>query len=57
MRQDAVTVSNGAKIMPPTWSVECLGAVGREQMSRGIRDDIGDKVDMFINAYLSVNPK
>ncbi|MGA2267560.1 MAG: hypothetical protein ABSH44_03720 [Bryobacteraceae bacterium] len=39
-----------------TWSVAGIGGVSRNN-PRAIRDDIKDYVDMFINAYLSVNPK
>ena len=39
-----------------TWSVGEVGTVGRDRL-RGVRDGIKDLVDMFINAYLSVNPK
>jgi hypothetical protein len=39
-----------------TWDVAELGTVGRVNL-RSIRERIKDLVDMFINAYLSVNPK
>lgn len=39
-----------------TWSVTAVGIVSRENF-RNIRDYIKDRVDEFINAYLSVNPK
>lgn len=37
-----------------TWSV---GGFGRTSDLKGIRECIKDQVDIFINAYLSVNPK
>jgi len=37
-----------------TWSV---GALGFAKEMQGIRDGTKNMVDMFINAYLSVNPK
>lgn len=39
-----------------TWGVESLGTVGRSKIET-IRDTVNDEVDMFINAYLSQNPK
>ena len=39
-----------------TWSVGAVGTIGRSNL-RDIRNSIRDHVDMFINAYLSVNPK
>ena len=39
-----------------TWVVSRLGYVGEEHLSM-IRDRIKDQIDIFINDYLSVNPK
>jgi hypothetical protein len=39
-----------------TWSVAGVGTVGRDNL-RDIRNSTKDRVDEFINAYLSVNPK
>jgi hypothetical protein len=56
--QQAVTVlSNKALTMAPTWSSSSAGFVGRNTMAETIRGHIGDLVDMFLNAYLSVNQK
>jgi hypothetical protein len=49
-------VSNGVSVPASTWSIGDIGIVGQANMSKGIRDDIGDFVDRFLNAYLSVNP-
>lgn len=43
-------------LLATTWDVGEVGTVGRVNL-RSIRDRIKDLVDMFINAYLSVNPK
>ena len=39
-----------------TWSIGVIGSVGKLKVG-GIRDNVKDLVDKFINAYLSVNPK
>jgi hypothetical protein len=39
--------------LAPTWEVGTIGFGDR----KNIQTDIKDKVDQFINAYLSVNPK
>ena len=55
--QDAVITANGEDSLLTTWSASVLGTVGRVNMSRRVREDIGDLVDQFLNAYLSVNPR
>jgi hypothetical protein len=40
-----------------TWSVESVGFVGKLNMRRAVRDSFEELVDMFLNAYLSVNAK
>jgi len=37
-----------------TWSAECMGYTPE---LRDIRDKMNERVDLFINAYLGVNPK
>ena len=54
--QPAVVESNWAEVQASTWSVGNSGMVGRKNVARGTRDTIGDLVDTFLNAYLSVNP-
>jgi hypothetical protein len=39
-----------------TWSTSSGGIVGVRRLST-IREDVRDKVDQFINAYLAANPK
>lgn len=53
-----VALARDAKIRltTPTWRVEGVRIVGPDKIA-SIRDDIKDRVDKFINAYLSVNPK
>ena len=40
-----------------TWSTSEVGHVGRDNMATSLRQDIGDKTDIFINDYLAQNPK
>ena len=40
-----------------TWSVGTIAGVRKVDFRNYVRDSIKDKVDQFINAYLSVNPK
>jgi hypothetical protein len=44
------------KIYAETWSVETTGILGSQQTDK-LRNWVGDDVDNFIQAYLSVNPK
>jgi hypothetical protein len=55
--QPATVKSNGVLAIVPTWSVDGVGSIGRNRMSRLIRDRLQDLVEAFLNAYLSVNPK
>jgi len=43
-------------LMAETWSTGSVGIVGESGMAQGVRGRVGDFVDEFINAYLSVNP-
>jgi hypothetical protein len=40
----------------PTWGIISVQVVGAARL-RGVRYDVGDLVDRFINAYLEQNPK
>jgi hypothetical protein len=40
-----------------TWRTQSLGTVGPEEFREFVRQSVRDKVDTFLNAYLSVNPK
>lgn len=40
----------------PTWRTAWVGAVGTKEFS-WVRENVRDKVDEFINAYLAANPK
>lgn len=55
--QPAITVSNNVLAVLSTWSVGSVGLAGSSNMSRFVRETIGNFVDEYINAYLSVNPK
>jgi hypothetical protein len=41
----------------PTWSLTQWGLIPDREFSQRIRATVKDSIDMFINAYLSVNPK
>ena len=57
LNQPVVTVSNGARMSAATWSSVYLGTVVVKDMSKAVREKVGDLVDTFLNAFLSVNPK
>ena len=55
--QDVVVSGNSVKALAETWSTAYVAIVGRDNLSKGIRSDVNDQIDKFLNAYLSVNPK
>jgi hypothetical protein len=55
--QTVVVVTNKVVTATSTWSVGSVGFAGSSVVTQSVREDIGDLVDRFINAYLSVNPK
>jgi hypothetical protein len=57
LEQFVTVETNGVSAIAPTWSGAITGRVGSSKMPRAIRDEVGDLVDKFVNAYLSVNPK
>lgn len=57
LEQPVTVLSNQAFTMAPTWSTGGTGLVAISIMPMVVRNDIGDYVDQFINAYLSVHPK
>ena len=44
-------------VLASTWSVATVGGVSASQMKSNVREQLGDLMDKFINAYLAVNPK
>ncbi len=53
-----VTVnSNGEVTLSATWLADCVGRGSGGNMSKYIREALADKVDEFMNAWLSANPK
>ena len=56
--EQTASLSRNSNIHPSamTWWSGSVGAVGKSWASK-IRDSIQDKIDRFINDYLSVNPK
>lgn len=44
-------------VLAPTWSVSGVGKAGRKDLPQYVRDAVKDEIDVFLNAYLSVNPK
>lgn len=51
-----VTLTNGLKAIATTWSTGFFGHVGPAH-TRSVRDSIKDEVDVFLNAWLTANPK
>jgi len=56
LNQDASLTTDGSLAAVSTWSVGYIGTVGRAHLTT-IREDIRERVDEFINAYLSVHPR
>ena len=44
-------------VVVETWSISAIGWSGIVNATKGIREQVGDYIDKFANAYLSVNPK
>jgi hypothetical protein len=40
-----------------TWSIESITTVGSDRAAESVKSSLGEMVDKFLNAYLSVNPK
>ncbi|MBE0536908.1 MAG: hypothetical protein IH624_14685 [Phycisphaerae bacterium] len=40
-----------------TWQKSCIGTVGESKATTVIRDAVKDRTDMFVNDYLTANPK
>jgi len=55
--QDVTADANGERVFAPTWSDGTVLTVGSNKIGEAVRGEIGDLVDKFLNAYLSVNPK
>jgi len=53
---EAVTLARGEQTFASTWEANYIAMVGTKSI-RTVRDNIGDKVDEFINDYLAANPK
>jgi hypothetical protein len=54
--QDVLLARNKAKARCSTWSVMGVGQVGETNLRPRLREVIGDMIDRFANAYLTVNP-
>jgi hypothetical protein len=54
--QTAYLTRNKKLASPTTWSVRSVSSLGVERLM-GVRGDIKDGVDKFVNAYLLANPK
>jgi hypothetical protein len=57
LHQGVTVIENHMSLLAATWSVAELGSIGQVDMSKTIRYEVADLVDMFLNAYLSANPK
>jgi hypothetical protein len=51
-----VTYPNNKRGVAETWSTGGIGYVGMSKV-RSIRDNLDDYLDIFINDYLTANPK
>ena len=55
----AASLTRDSTIFLPmrTWHTELIGVVETKKLNQAIQDAVGDLMDQFVNAYLSVNPK
>ena len=55
----AASLTRDSTIFLPTrtWHTELMGIVETRKLNEAIQDAVGDLMDQFVNAYLSVNPK
>lgn len=55
--QPVAILRTGQRASAGTWDVGTVGLVPVARASQVVRETVRDRVDEFINAYLSVNPK
>ena len=55
----AASLTRDSTIFLPTrtWHTELIGVVVATKLNEAIQDAVGDLMDQFVNAYLSVNPR
>ena len=55
----AASLTRDSTIFLPmrTWHAELIGVIEAKNLNEAIQDAVGDLMDQFVNAYLSVNPK
>ncbi len=55
----AASLTRDSTIFLPmrTWHTELIGVVEVRKLNQAIQDAVGDLIDQFVNAYLSVNPR
>lgn len=53
---EAVTLARGGQTSASVWESDYFGMVGTKNIRR-VRNNVGDKIDEFINDYLAANPK
>jgi hypothetical protein len=56
LKQKAFLATDGSLATVSTWDVSQTGSTGRQRLSE-IRNNVRDKVEAFINAYLSVHSR
>jgi hypothetical protein len=56
LKQEAQLSANDSSAVVSTWSTGSLGRTGIANMPTDVRNSLRDRVDEFVNAYLSVNP-
>ena len=58
LNQAASLTRNSTIFLPMrTWHTELIGVVEARILNEAIQDAVGDLMDQFVNAYLSVNPR
>ncbi len=55
----AASLTRDSTIFLPmrTWHTELIGVVEAKKLNEAVQDAVGDLMDQFVNAYLSVNPR
>jgi hypothetical protein len=56
LNQEASLKTDGSLATVATWSVMGLGSSGKAGLAF-IRSSVRDRIDQFVNAYLSVHPR
>src|SRR5208337_1836463 len=55
--QEWVTLDRGSRAYGLTWESAYTAGADKRIIEKAIREDLGDRIDYFINDYLAANPK